>query len=53
MKQRELEQQISRQTGESIHTIRHLGFSPLQPVYPIEEREKPLMVDWDLEQLIG
>lgn len=50
MTQRELEKEISQLTGESVHTIRNLGFSPLQPVSPIEEREKPLMVDWDLEQ---
>ncbi len=50
MKQREIEQQIANQTGESLQTIHHLGFSPLRAVHPIEEREKPLMVDWDLEQ---
>ena len=49
MTQKELEQQISRQTGDSIQTIRQLGFSPLQEVIPIEERQTPLMVDWDLE----
>ena len=50
MTQRELERQISRQTGESILAIRNFGFSPLRSVIPVEERENPLMVDWDLEQ---
>ena len=50
MTQQEFEQQISNQTGESILTIRNFGFSPLRSVIPIEERENPLTVDWDLEQ---
>ena len=32
MTQRELEKQISEQTGESIQTIRQLGFSPLRAI---------------------
>jgi hypothetical protein len=50
MTQRELEREISQQTGECIQMIRNLGFSPLQPIFPIEERSEPLVVDWDLEQ---
>jgi hypothetical protein len=50
MTQRELERQISQLTGESVQMIRNIGFSPLQPVIPIEERDEPLVVDWDLEQ---
>ena len=49
MTQKELERQISQQTGESLQTIRNLGFSPLQTELPFEERNKPLMVDWDVE----
>jgi len=49
MTQQELERQISEQTGESIQTIRNLGFGPLQPFIPVEERATPLQVDWDLE----
>ena len=49
MTQRELERELSRKTGESVLMIRNLGFSPLQPVTPIEERDKPLTVDWDTE----
>ncbi len=48
MTQRELEKQISEQTGESIQTILQLGFSPLRANTPIEERQEPLVVDWDL-----
>jgi hypothetical protein len=49
MTQREFEQQLSKLTGESMQTIRNRGFSPLQPEIPFEERNKPLMVDWDAE----
>ena len=47
MTQRELNLEIANQTGESIHIIRSMGFSPLQPVIPIEERQEPLTIDWD------
>ena len=47
MTQRELEREIASQTGESIQTIKTMGFSPLRETIPIEERQKPLMVDWD------
>jgi len=45
--QQELNQQIANQTGESIQTISSMGFSPLQPVIIVEERQEPLVVDWD------
>ena len=47
MTQQELNQEIANQTGESIHTIDAMGFSPLRSVIPIEERQKPLVIDWD------
>lgn len=47
MTQHELNRKIANQTGESLHTIKSMGFSPLQPVIPIEERQEPLMMDWD------
>ena len=47
MTQRELDREIASQTGESIQTIKSLGFSPLRDTIPIEERQEPLMVDWD------
>ena len=47
MKQYELNQEIVNQTGESLHTIKSMGFSKLKPVIPIEERQEPLMMDWD------
>ena len=47
MRQRELNQEIAKQTGESIDTIEVMGFSPLRSVIPVEEREEPLTVDWD------
>lgn len=49
MTQKELERQISKQTGETIQTIRQLGFSPLRESIPVEERQEPLTVDWDLQ----
>jgi hypothetical protein len=47
MTQRELDREIASQTGESVQTIKSMGFSPLRETIPIEERKKPLMVDWD------
>ena len=49
MLQRDLNREVANQTGESIHTINAMGFSPLREVIPIEERHKPLIVDWDLQ----
>jgi hypothetical protein len=42
MTQAELDREISRMTGESVGTIRSLGFSLVEP--PDLE---PLTVDWD------
>ena len=42
-----LNQQVANQTGEDLETIRQMGFSPLGPI-EIEERQEPLVVDWDL-----
>ena len=47
MTQSELDQQVATATGESVSTIRQLGFSPLWPVAYERDRE-PLTVDWDL-----
>ena len=47
MTQRELNQEIANQTGESVHTINAMGFSPLRSVIPVEERQEPLVIDWD------
>ena len=47
MTQRELNREVASQTGESIQTINSMGFSPLRETIPVEERQKPLMVDWD------
>ena len=43
----DFDQQVANATGEDLQTIMQLGFSPLGPV-ELEERETPLMVDWDL-----
>ena len=50
MNQNDLNRQVSARTGESIQTVRRIGFSPLLAVIPVEERGQPLVVDWDLEQ---
>ena len=47
MTQRELNREIANQTGDSIQTINTMGFSPLRSVIPIEERQEPLIIDWD------
>ena len=47
MTQQELNQKIANQTGESVHIIKAMGFSPLRSVIPVEERQKPLVIDWD------
>ena len=47
MTQHELNQEVASQTGETVETIKFLGFSPLRESIPIEEREEPLMIDWD------
>ena len=47
MTQRELNWKIAYQTGDSIKTINAMGFSPLRSVIPIEERQVPLVIDWD------
>ena len=50
MTQAELNREIAAATGESMATVRHLGFVPLTPV-PYERDRDPLTVDWDeLEQ---
>jgi len=50
MTQAELNREIAAATGESMSTVRHLGFVPLTPV-PYERDRDPLTVDWDeLEQ---
>ena len=47
MTQQELNQEIANQTGESVQTINAMGFSPLRSVIPVEERQEPLVIDWD------
>lgn len=42
MTQRELERELARSTGESIGTIRSMGFSLVEP-----PELEPLTVDWD------
>lgn len=50
MTQAELNREVAAATGETMSTVRHLGFVPLTPV-PYERDREPLWVDWDqLEQ---
>lgn len=42
MTQRQMERALSRQTGESLETIRSRGFSLVE-----EPELEPLVVDWD------
>ena len=47
MTQHELNREVATQTGETVQTIKTMGFSPLRERIPIEERQEPLVVDWD------
>ena len=50
MKQSELNRQVAKQTGESIATIKRLGFVLDEPIAPGEDVERdlgPLVIDWD------
>ena len=44
MRQSELNQAVAAATGETVKTVRALGFVPLRAI-PIER--EPLTVDWD------
>ena len=42
MTQAQMERELARATGESLSTIRHRGFSIIEP-----PELEPLVVDWD------
>ena len=46
MRQRELDRNIARATGETVSTVARMGFVPLLPV-PYERDREPLVMDWD------
>ena len=46
MKQRELNREVAKATGETVATIDQLGFVPLEPI-PYERDRDPLVVDWE------
>ncbi|MCE9553076.1 MAG: hypothetical protein K8T91_06815 [Planctomycetes bacterium] len=46
MTQSDLDRQVSRRTGESLSTVRGMGFVPLTPT-PYECESRPNVVDWD------
>jgi len=46
MTQADLDRQVAHRTGESLTTIRGMGFVPLTAV-PIEVEYRPQVVDWD------
>ena len=54
MTQAELDRQIARRTGESLSTIRGMGFVALTAI-PMENERQPQVVDWDEleEQRVG
>jgi len=54
MTQAELDRQIARRTGESLSTIRGMGFVALTEI-PMENEHQPQVVDWDQleEQRVG
>ena len=51
MQQSELNRQVAKQTGESVATIKRLGFLLDEPVEAGEDYEPnlgPLVIDWDV-----
>lgn len=46
MTQAELNREVASVTGESMGTIRDIGFVPLNHI-PYERDREPLVVDWD------
>ena len=46
MTQADLNREVAAATGETMSTVKHLGFVPLTPV-PYERDRDPLVVDWD------
>jgi hypothetical protein len=46
MTQRQLDRAVARATGESLSTIRHMGFTTLEALDDDGDRE-PLVLDWD------
>ena len=46
MTQSDLDRQVARRTGESLSTIRGMGFTPLSAI-PYESESRPNTVDWD------
>jgi len=46
MTQSDLDRQVARRTGESLDTIRGMGFTPLSAI-PYETEARPNVVDWD------
>lgn len=55
MNQNDLNRSLSRATGESVRTIRRLGFSPFDPAAGDTDAEclevPPQVVDWDQLEL--
>ncbi|MDZ4685549.1 MAG: hypothetical protein SH850_10840 [Planctomycetaceae bacterium] len=48
MTQHQLDQQISRATGDDLTTIRRQGFSLVEPPLTLNDDDRePLTVDWD------
>ncbi len=46
MTQRQVDHAVARATGESLSTIRHLGFTE-QTEGPLDVERRPLVLDWD------
>lgn len=46
MTQADLDREVARRTGESLSTIRGMGFVTLTAV-PFEVEQKPRVVNWD------
>lgn len=50
MKQADLNRAVARATGETVSTIKHLGFllaDPTEDLGPDHDEHGPLVIDWD------
>lgn len=50
MKQSRIDRAVARATGDTLGTVRHMGFSLVDPTAglgDLDELPRPLTVDWD------
>ena len=56
MKQADLDRAVARATGETVSTIKRLGFlldEPANRLNPDAEENVPYVIDWDEREAVG